>query len=177
MFTLIRRKLQNRKLLNGCLLLGITLFISIATCTPMFKKGSLNRLIQSKFTDYIEDNNEYPAVIGRSGSCKTKDFPTVEAITEKIDSYGKSWQKYMKIPAREIETCMSVEGSKITQQYDGKNNWANIAYIPDLEKHITVVKGELYGERKKKGNVYPCIITEKVMYNCSFVAGERFQFE
>ncbi len=177
MFTLIRRKLQNRKLLNGCLLLGITLFISIATCTPMFKKGSLNRLIQSKFTDYIEDNNEYPAVIGRSGSCKTKDFPTVEAITEKIDSYGKSWQKYMKIPAREIETCMSVEGSKITQQYDGKNNWANIAYIPDLEKHITVVKGELYGERKKKGNVYPCIITEKVMDNCSFVAGERIQFE
>ncbi|MDE6760997.1 MAG: ABC transporter permease [Lachnospiraceae bacterium] len=177
MFTLIRRKLQNRKLLNGCLLLGITLFISIAACTPMFKKGSLNRLIQSKFTDYIEENNEYPSVIGRSGSCKTQSFPTVEAITGKIDSYGESWQKYMKISAREIETCMYVEGNRVTQQYDGKNNWSNIAYIPDLEKHITVVKGNLYGEEKKDDNIYPCIITEKVMDNCNFVVGEQIRFE
>lgn len=176
MFTLIRRKLQNRKLLNGCLLLGITLFISIAACTPMFKKGSLNRMIQSKFTGYIEENNEYPAVIGRSGSCKIDSFPTVDAISEKMDSYGKSWQKYMDIPSREIETCMFMEGGRITQKYEGKNNWLNIAYMPALGEHSVILKGSFYDEKKDE-KIYPCIITEKVMDNCSFIVGEQIQFD
>lgn len=177
MNTLIKRKLQNKKLLNGCLLLGITLFIAIAACTPMFKKGSLNKLIQSKFTSFIEENNEYPSVIGRNGSCKIQEFSNMEAIKGKIDSYGESWQKYMKVPAQAIETCIFLEGTGITPEYGGKGGYPDIACMPDMEEHIKILKGEFYEQEIEEGNVYPCIITERNMDNYGLIAGETIKFE
>ena len=55
MFVFVKRKIQNKKCLNGCLLLGITLLIAVASCTPMFQKGSLNMLLRSKFETVITE--------------------------------------------------------------------------------------------------------------------------
>lgn len=179
MFTLVKRKLQNKKCLNGCLLLGIVLFISIMACTPMFKRGSLDKLLQSKFISYIEENNEYPTVLSRSGSLKTKDSKTMKAIEEEINNYGAAWQEYMEIPENTVENHIWIKGSEIIQEYGGKNNWPDIACIPNLEDHIEILDGEIYKweNDKKKDIIYPCLITRKVMDDFSLVTGETIEFK
>lgn len=178
MIRLIKRKLQNRKCLNGCLLLGITLFIAIAACTPMFKMGSLNKLIQSKFEENIESKNEYPAVIGRSVSLKTEDGVNLDKITEKIEGYKQTWQEYIDIPEKETETHIWVKNCSVTRQYGTNSDWINIAYIPDMKEHIKILKGAFYeeegiGDVNGQGDIYPCIITEKVMDDLGLVEGEK----
>ncbi|MCM1158160.1 MAG: hypothetical protein NC300_05625 [Bacteroidales bacterium] len=177
MFTLIQRKLQNKKVLNGCLLLGITLFIAVAACTPMFKKGSLNRLLQSKFITYIEQNNEYPAVVGRSGSCKTKENKDMESIEHKIYSYGTSWQKYIGLPTETVETHIWLKGNRMNQQYSKKGGWCNIACMPELGEHTAVLKGESLEQAKTEKKIYPCVLTERRMDELDVVVGEILTFE
>lgn len=184
MITLIKRKLQNRKCLNGCLLLGITLFIAIAACTPMFKKGSLNKLIQSKFVDYIEENNEYPAVIARNTSLEVNGGFDFGEVTGKIEEYGEKWKEYLQVPERETEVHIWLEGSAVKQQYREDTQWGNIACIPQMEEHIEILSGTFYEEEEaasqeedaEQGIIYPCIITEKLMDDWGLVEGEQIEF-
>ncbi|MCM1498654.1 MAG: ABC transporter permease [Clostridium sp.] len=180
----IKRKLQNKKCLNGCLLLGITLFIAIAACTPMFKRGSLDKLIQSKFEHYIESCNKYPTVIERSASVTAEGSVDFSKLTDKIESYQRTWKEYMEIAERETEVHIWVKGSMVERQYGTEVNWTDIACIPELENHAKILKGTFYQDglsgqtenASDKNGVYPCIITESVMDELGLVAGEQIQF-
>lgn len=179
MLVLIKRKLQNKKILNGCLLLGVTLLIAIAASTPMFKKGSLNRLIQNRFTEGIEENNAYSAVIGKSASVKGENGVDYSQVLDKITGYQKIWQRYIDVSVMDTEIHTWINGSSVKRQYGSNNDWTNIACIPEMEQHIKILKGNSYSEEKKEDsseNIYPCIITEKLMDGCGLVAGEQITF-
>lgn len=184
MARLIKRKLQNRKCLNGCLLLGITLFIAIAACTPMFKRGSLNKLIQSKFEDYIESNNEYPAVIKRSASVTADGVVDFDKVIDKIEGYKRTWKEYIEISERETETHVWIKGCAVERQYGAEGNWADIACIPGMKEHIKILKGSFYEEEavsqtedeESQRKIYPCMITEQAMDDMGLVAGEQIKF-
>lgn len=180
MLVLIKRKLQNKKILNGCLLLGITLLIAIAASTPMLKKGSLNRLIQNKFTESIEENNAYSAVIGKTASVKNENGVEYSQVLDKIAGYQKTWQRYMDVSVMAAEIHTWINGSSVKRQYGSGNDWINIACIPEMEQHIKILKGISYSEEKEKEdseNIYPCVITEKLMDTCGFVQGEQITFD
>ena len=83
MFVFVKRKIQNKKCLNGCLLLGITLLIAVASCTPMFQKGSLNMLLRSKFETVITEQNVYPTVLSRSARVEGEEV-SYSSLKEKI---------------------------------------------------------------------------------------------
>lgn len=184
MVRLIKRKLQNRKCLNGCLLLGIMLFIAIAACTPMFKRGSLNKLIQSKFKDYIESNNEYPTVIRRRASVAAENRVDFDKIIDKIEGYKQTWKKYLEISEKETETHIWVKGCSVQRQYGTDLSWLDIACIPEMKEHVKILKGSCYEEEgsgqeeKTEGQteIYPCMITEMVMDDMGLVEGEQIKF-
>lgn len=180
MLTLIKRKLQNKKCLNGCLLLGIVLFVAISASTPMFKRGSLNKLIQSKFLTYIEENNEYPTVLRRNGSRRTEKISTVKELSEQLDAYGAEWQDYLKIPSKTVQKHMWIgKETEIIQQYGGEGHWPSVSCIPDMKEHIQILKGISLEEYKpeKGSKKYPCLITEKLMDEYQLVVNEEIQFE
>ncbi|MDE6627075.1 MAG: FtsX-like permease family protein [Lachnospiraceae bacterium] len=183
MVRLIKRKLQNRKCLNGCLLLGITLFIAIAACTPMFKRGSLNKLIQSKFEDYIEGNNEYPVVVQRSASVAAESGVDFDKIIDKIASYEQTWKEYFEISEKETETHVWITGCSGERQYGTELNWVDIACILEMKEHIKILKGSFYEEEgndqaekaESQTEAYPCMITERVMDEMGLVEGEQIK--
>ena len=45
-------KIKNKKGLNLCLLLGITLFIALFVCHPMFERGAGNQVLRTGFETY-----------------------------------------------------------------------------------------------------------------------------
>lgn len=175
MWLLVKRKLQNKKILNGCLLLGITLFIAIAACTPMFKRGSLNMLIQSKFDKRIETQNVYPAVLSRSAQLEGDNL-SYTAVADKMDGYLQTWQRYMEIPQKEIQRHIWITGSNIKRQYGFDTDWTSIGCIPDMEEHIQILTGVSYNDAVAKDNVYPCLMTEMTMDNLGLVLDEEVEF-
>lgn len=103
MITLLKGKILNRKGLNLCLLFGIVLFLSVAICTPMFEEGSYNRLIQSKFDDYITVNNEWPMYIGRGESLVTEQALNPDSVLKQMDEYLAIWNSYLGVDVSALQ--------------------------------------------------------------------------
>ena len=89
MFQLIINKIRNKKLLNSSLLAGVILLGAFLCIYPMFLKGSLNRLLQTLFTDHIRTENEYPAVLCRDETVSFEvNWPSDSYV---LDSVTVSW--------------------------------------------------------------------------------------
>ena len=74
MIKMIMKKIKNKTWLTMCLLLGMSFLVATFSCQPMFKAGSLDKLLDNMFDGYIEDNNEYPTTIGRTGLYNVSDL-------------------------------------------------------------------------------------------------------
>ena len=59
----VLKKIKNKKWLSLCLVLGLTFLIATLSCHPMFKAGSLDKLLNRYFEQYIETENKYPTVL------------------------------------------------------------------------------------------------------------------
>lgn len=178
MLHLIKRKIQNKKVLNGCLLLGILLLVAIATSTPMFKKGSLDRLIQSKFEEYIKVNNTFPVVLGREASVKEEEGVDYSEGYQEIKGFVDNLEKSIEIPIENEQIHMWLNGSRGTRQYGSEINWIRVGCIAGMEEHIELEKGDSFSNTKfelAKG-AYPCYMTENVMDSEGFVYGEQICF-
>ena len=86
--------------LNLCLLFGIVLFISVAVCTPMFEKGSYNRLIQNKYDDAIIENNVWPMTVSRTEKMVSKEVQDTDVYIETCNNYADYWSE--QLPVDEI---------------------------------------------------------------------------
>lgn len=175
MIVFVKRKLQNKKCLNGCLLLGITLFIAIAACTPMFQKGSLNMLLRSKFEAVIEEQNVYPSVLSRSTRIEGEEL-SYQAIKGKMDGYLQTWQTYVEVPEVAVEKHIWLDGYFIKRQYGLNADWMEIGCIPEMENHIQMLTGESFVGAEEIKDAYPCILTEKVMDKFGLLVGEKLEF-
>ena len=95
MIRFVLRKIQNKKWLTTCLLLGLIFLVAAVSCQPMFKAGSLNKMLLDSFHDAGVENNQYPAVIGRVGAYKTEKHETADSVMRGIAGYQSTWQKYL----------------------------------------------------------------------------------
>ena len=62
----------------------------------MFKEGSLNKLLDTLFTERTEKYNSYPAVIVEEG--KIDEELNTDAILQKLNSIKDTWIKAVDIP-------------------------------------------------------------------------------
>lgn len=175
MLVFVKRRIQNKKLLNGCLLLGITLFIAIAACTPMFQKGSLDMLLQSKFETVIWEQNTYPTVISKSARVEG-DGLSYPSIKKKINGYLQTWEKYMDVPTKAVQNHIWIDGYFVKREYGLNADWLEIGCIPDVENHVQILAEESLKADQTTQEVYPCIMTEKVMDQFGLVLGEKLEF-
>ena len=79
MIRFIKYKILNKKWLNICLLTGVILLSAFLSVYPMFKEGSLNRLLQNLFKDYTEKYVTYPAVMSTKGTINGGNYADTEA--------------------------------------------------------------------------------------------------
>ena len=98
MIRFVLRKIQNKKWLTTCLLLGLIFLVAAVSCQPMFKAGSLNKMLLDSFHDAGVENNQHPAVIGRIGAYKTEKHKTERLTTNTGMSYISK--------RRDLERCI-----------------------------------------------------------------------
>lgn len=169
-------KIKNKKWLNLCLLIGISLLTALFACHPMFEKGADNQVLQRGFVSYAEDNKEFPAIMGRKGTCELKEYKNVESVRERMKAYEDKWSGYVDVDRIASQQYISFAGSSVNTSLGGKNYFLSIGLLSDMEEHVEIVQGEGYDTAATEAGIYPCIISESTMDTYGLVVGERMEF-
>lgn len=187
MLQFIKNKIKNKKLLNLSLLTGVILLAGLLCVYPMFREGSLNKLLMTMFCDYIEENEQYPAVITRNGLLTEGEFTTVDALLKEMDAYENSWAKYLACKPIERQRLIRVAGGNANTSFGDKSRIVTLGYLPDLYDHADVVYGVSADEAETSENeyvqkalekgAYPCVISEITMDKYGLVVGEELSFK
>ena len=93
MIRFVLQKIKNKKWLTTCLLLGLVFLVAAVSCQPMFKAGSLNKMLLDSFHNAGEEAEAYPAVIGRTGAYVTEKRQTAAAVLDGVKGYQQTWEK------------------------------------------------------------------------------------
>lgn len=176
MLKFITQKIRNKLWLTVCLLLGLTFLVASFSCQPMFKDGSMNKLLNQTFTSYIEDNNKYPTVIGRQGQYNTSNVSSVSGVQSAISDYEGVWQKYLPdIKVLNKQTVLKLPDQTARGTYGSKSFYPCVGHMPDMLSHIQILKGTDY-DSDTDSEYYPCMISERVMDRYGLVVGETIDF-
>lgn len=84
MIRFVLQKIKNKKWLTTCLLLGLVFLVAAVSCQPMFKAGSLNKMLLDSFHNAGEEAEAYPTVIGRTGAYVTEKRQTAAAVLDGV---------------------------------------------------------------------------------------------
>lgn len=177
MLRLIKQKIKNKMWLTVCLVLGMSFLVAVFSCQPMFKIGSLDKMLDKMFVNYIEENNEYPTVISRGGSYATGSRATAEAVYEGIQEYQATWEKYLSdIDVVNTQTRMKLTEESCRGSYAGKGKYLTVSHMPEMNEHIEILVGEDYDHYNGDSDAYPCIMSQGVMDTYGFVVGETLDY-
>lgn len=187
MFQFIKSKIKNKKLLNLSLLVGVILLGALLCVYPMFREGSLNKLLRNMFEDYITENREYPAAISRDGITDGENFESCDALIEEMDLYEKTWNDYVDCDKLMSQQIIEMKGGSATTSYGSKSRVVSIGYIPKLYDYADVVygagiedAGATDNEKVKtalENGAYPCVISQVTMDNYELIVGEVLSFK
>lgn len=177
MLKLIRQKIINKMWLTVCLVLGMSFLVAAFSCQPMFKAGSLDKMLERIFTNYIDEENEYPTVISRGGSYSSSNRSTVADVNAGIKGYQDTWEKYLSdLDIVETQTRMNLTKETSQGSYGSKGNYLTVSYMPEMTSHIEILTGEDYDNYSGTSEEYPCIISQGVMDLYGLTVGETIDY-
>ena len=176
MLKFIFRKLLSNKGLNMALITGTIFWIAVFTMLPVFSNGSVNQVLTTGFSEYAKDNNEYPAVIDRSGTISTQKANNIADIMNSVNAKEDEWLDALGLNEVARQHLLRSEIGLGRTYYGGRNKRVEIAYVPDFDNVLEVVDN---GEPAfDTGNdAYPIYISEYAMDTLSFVSGEEIYFD
>ena len=153
MIRFVLQKIKNKKWLTTCLLLGLVFLVAAVSCQPMFKAGSLNKMLLDSFHNAGEEAEAYPTVIGRTGAYVTEKRQTAAAVLDGVKGYQQTWEKYLgSIKAVNTQTILTLDEQSAQGAYGGKGKYLKVSYMPDMLAHTQVLVGEDYDAYA--GNLY-----------------------
>ena len=177
MLQFVLHKIKNKKWLTTCLVLGLTFLVAAVSCQPMFKNGSLNKMLFDAFAESAKTQNVYPAVIGRSGSYATEKRPTVAKVEEGIDGYRNTWEKYLSdVPVVSRQTMLTLPKESCQGSMGSRGSYLTISYMPDMLSHAEILTGCGYDAADVPEDVYPAMLSESVMDAFHLTVGETLNF-
>lgn len=187
MLNFIRSKITNKKLLNSSLLVGVVLLAGFLCIYPMFREGSLNRLIQTLMLEHIEKEEEFPAVIIRESSADMEQTDGVEGIIQQMNEYESTWTKYIDIPVVQRQQIIHLRGGNADSEFGSKSRVISLGAIPNLYDYADIVYGVKAEEAETSDNpmvkeaikngAIPCVMSQSVMDKYEMVVGETLSFK
>lgn len=176
MYQILKSKLKNKSWANSCVLFGVTLFIAVSVCHPVFLYGALNELLKREFQHYIQEENQYPAVLSRAGVVTVEGSEDVEQLFSKLTSYQETWEKYCGLSNIASQKYATLNGDSAQGNYEALSTYYSLCYMPDLQEHSLIVKGEDLKEAVTEDGVIPCLISTRTMDKAGLVCGEIITF-
>ena len=187
MFRFVKYKILNKKWLNFCLLTGVILLSAFLCVYPMFKEGSLNKLIQTSLVDYTKEKNKFSAMMETSGKLTDSYYTNTGKIVDYTDSYKDTWMSYMGIDALAEQKYLEIAPGYAEILLDSRATQVRIGMIPEIENHVNVVNGVFYDEAENcdekrvkealSGGAFPCVISEKFMDTGRLVVGDTLRIK
>ncbi|MBP5276015.1 MAG: hypothetical protein J6Z07_04380, partial [Lachnospiraceae bacterium] len=185
MLSFIRHKIFNKKWLNFCLLTGVILLSSFLCVYPMFKEGSLNKLLDTLFTERTEKYNSYPAVIVEEG--KIDEELNTDAILQKLNSIKDTWIKAVDIPVIDEQRVISLSAGYSSNTLTGGTKQILFNYVDDFEDHVELKYGclpkdasssdnELIKEALANGAI-PGVVSQSMADEHNIVIGQMYKNE
>jgi len=176
MLTISVQKLKKQKWLSFCLILGMALLVAVFVCQPMFRSGSLDKLLKLTFDDHIKEYNEFPVAMFHSGEYKMGDGVAIENVNAGLTKNRSIWGKYLtEFDELGTFTTFRIKDMSGLGTYQDKNMFLEAVYMPDVEDHIEIITGTDGSEYD--GKVMPCLISEYVMDTRGLIVGEEIEFD
>ncbi|MBP5530164.1 MAG: ABC transporter permease [Lachnospiraceae bacterium] len=187
MIRFIKYKILNKKWLNFCLLTGVILLSAFLSVYPMFKEGSLNRLMQSLFDDYIEKYNEYPAVMTTNGSLTGEAYSDVDSALNFMNTLEQKWTSYITIPVVQRQQSLEIIAGYSDENLTGKSKQILFGYVDNLKDHADLIYGvwpedaessdnEMVKEALANGAI-PCVVSQKAYDADEITIGQCYHSE
>lgn len=173
MFRFVYHKIKNKKWLNLCLLVGISLLAAIFSCHPMFKLGAANQILQTAFTDYAASANKFPAVIERSENYEFAGEVSTQILLGRMDAYEAKWLEYLTVDSVQSLQTLSLTGNTTRSNLENTTQFLTIACKKEMEEHTAASDGCALKDAVLPEGTFPCWISEKVMDDYGMVVGEK----
>lgn len=173
---IIKSKLKNKSWANACIMFGVMLFIAVSVCHPMFLYGAENELLRRGFWQYIEENNEHPAVLSRTQGIRLKSGEDVKQLFSKLRAYQETWQKYLELSVLASQSYATLNGDSAQGNYEALSNYYSLCYMPDIKEHSRIIKGDALAAASADEGVIPCLVSVRTMDEAGLVCGEILTF-
>lgn len=177
MFSLMLHKLQHKKWMVLCLLIGNILLVSVAASYPLYRVSSFQRMLTDEFEQYTEKENRWPAMFQVAyytikGGAKTG-FTAVEEeafkaadslgvkITDAVTNYGLLTHKTIPSVVRDGE-----EEKRIT-----------LAATSGMEEHIELLYGRLPGSVLDENGCIEIMVSDEAMVEQDILLDDEYTYD
>lgn len=175
MFRQIIKKIQNKRWLTLCLILGLSFLVATLCCHPMFEAGSLDKLVQDLNYEYIQANNAYPTQLGAEKSVKGGVFKSSDDVLVDMKEKEDRWDAAIGLPEIATQEYMNFQRLGADSTYGIRSYTYTVTYMPELMEHAQIVYGESLEEYQ--GDAIPCLASDAVLDKFEVMVGEYLEFD
>lgn len=187
MFRFIRYKIKNKKLLNSSLLVGVILLAGFLCVYPMFREGSLDKLIQNLFLEQQSESEVFPAVMRKKGSLGYEEFVSVDNVLNTMNEYRDTWIRYVDCPIVDEQKVICSKAGSASPEFSDRSKVVKLGYMPDMYDHVRIQYGCAASEAASEGTesvkkalskgACPCVISQEMMDRYELVVGETLSLK
>ncbi len=179
MIQFILKKLQYKRWMNLCLLVGIFFLISIASCNPMYQSAALEKLLQNEIQQEQNKTGVYPGVVTvdfyrtklKETKLKSEVFEDATKTEEKIEELFPLKALY-KTHFESLSYCKGISNYSI----DNAMCKMKIMSMSKMKNQISVIDGEFFKDGIQKDDTIEVMVSKGAMYKFGYLLGEEFTF-
>lgn len=174
MLRFIKQKLLHKKWMVISLLIGNILLIAIACSNPMYQGAALQKTLSSKLSNYIQSENTNPGVLTFVANLKGQkgQAEAYEGLRHRAESAAEDLgvaQTYLVKQHTSSKTRGYYVGAR---KKDAMSKTLRLTSLSELERHITMMSGELYQDKIAEDGCIEAIVSQKSMTKLDLVVGD-----
>ncbi len=179
MIRFIKQKLWHKKWMVVCLLIGNVLLMAIAASNPMYLNAALEKTLNSKYQEFIQEENEYPDNVNfeasmLAGRGMEEEFYAMETYARNAAEAIGVKEKYF---IRTITTNKLRGKYAMARGNKSTTKTIRLAAKTDMDQHWNILAGEGYTDTFTREGYIPVVISQRAMSKLDMVVGDVITFE
>ncbi len=174
MLRFIKQKLLHKKWMVISLLIGNLLLIAIACSNPMYQGAALQKTLSSKLANYIQSENDNPAVLSFTANLKGQKGQAEEY--EKLREMAETAAEELNIVQTHLiqqHVSSKTRGYYVgSRKKDSMSRTLRLISMSGMEKHLTMMSGEIYGDKIAEDGCLEAIVSQKSMTKLDLIVGD-----
>lgn len=175
MFSLMLQKLNNKKKMTFCLLIGNVLLMAVAVSHPMYRVSSFQKMLTGEFKTYREEQGQWPAGFGvvytsMKGITKTGFSSVDEAADKAAEKLGA--EVLQKITVMNLG---SRRGEAETVRDGEKEKRIGLAAATGFEEHVQLLYGT-FPDSSVTDGIVEVMVSDETMVEEDILLEDEYVF-